>query len=138
MAKITILFGLLLIVLGVVGYVGTGWKAPTALIPMYVGIVFTILGFLARRGSQKKRMTVMHIAVTLGALGFLGTVLSIWKFIQMEVGHAVVRPIAVEDQAVFSVMMLIYVLLCVRSFIKARRTPPIEGTGQQQPSQAAS
>jgi multisubunit Na+/H+ antiporter MnhF subunit len=125
MAKVTILFGLLLIVLGVVGFVGTGWKAPTALIPMYVGIVFTILGFFARRGSQKKRMLVMHIAVTLAVLGFLGTVLSIWKFIQMETGHAMPRPIAVEDQAVFSVMMLIYVLLCVRSFIKARRTPAI-------------
>ncbi len=132
MAKVTILFGLLLIVLGVAGYVGTGWRAPTALIPMYFGIVFTILGFLSRRGSQKKRMTVMHIAVTLGLLGFLGTVLSIWKFIRMETGHAVVRPIAVEDQAVFSFMMLIYVLLCVRSFIKARRTR-VEG-GEQQPT----
>lgn len=132
MAKVTILFGLLLIVLGVAGYVGTGWRAPTALIPMYFGIVFTILGFLARRGSQKKRMTVMHIAVTLGLLGFLGTVMSIWKFIRMETGHAVVRPIAVEDQAVFSSMMLIYVLLCVRSFIKARRTR-VE-SGEQQPT----
>jgi hypothetical protein len=123
MAKITILFGLLLIVLGVVGYVGTGSKAPTALIPTYVGIVFTILGLLARRGSQKRRMTVMHIAVTLGLLGFLGTVKSVWDFIQMERGHAMLRPIAVEDRAVFSVMLLIYVLLCVRSFIKARRQP---------------
>jgi multisubunit Na+/H+ antiporter MnhF subunit len=131
MAKVTILFGLLLIVLGVYGYVGTGWQAPTALIPMYVGIVFTILGFLARRGSQKKRMTVMHIAVTLGLLGFLGTALSIWKFIRMETGHPMVRPIAVEDQAFFSVMMLIYVLLCVRSFIRARRNPPADGGDQQ-------
>ncbi|HEY1500607.1 MAG TPA: hypothetical protein VGF88_13585 [Acidobacteriaceae bacterium] len=127
MAKVTILFGLLLIVLGVVGYVGTGWKAPTALIPTYIGIVFTILGFLARKGSQKKRMLVMHIAVTLGALSFLGTAKSIWDFIQMERGRAMLRPIAVEDQAVFSVMMLIYVLLCVRSFIKAR-TQPVAGS----------
>ena len=119
MAKVTILFGLLLIVLGVVGYVGTGRSAPTALIPTYIGIVFTILGFLARRGSQKKRMTVMQIAVTLGLLLFLGTAKSIWDFIQMERGHAMLRPIAVEDKAVMSMMMLIYVLLCVRSFIKA-------------------
>jgi hypothetical protein len=123
MAKVTILFGLLLMVLGVVGYVGTGWKAPTALIPMYIGIVFTILGFLARRGTQKKRMLVMHIAVTLGVLAFLGTAKSIWDFIQMERGVPMLRPIAVEDKAVMSVMMLIYVLLCVRSFIKARRQP---------------
>jgi hypothetical protein len=123
MAKVTILFGLLLIMLGVVGYVGTGWRAPTALIPTYIGIVFTILGFLARRGSPKKRMTVMHIAVTVALLLFLATAKSIWDFIQMERGHAMLRPIAVEDKAVMSMMMLIYVLLCVRSFIKARRTP---------------
>ena len=136
MAKVTLLFGLLLIVLGVVGYVGTGWKAPTALIPMYFGILFAIFGFLARRGSQKKRMTVMHISVTLAVIGFLFTVLSIWDFVRMELGHAMARPIAVEDKAVFSAMMLIYVLLCVRSFIKARRTPA-EGTGQE-PTQLAS
>lgn len=133
MAKVTILFGLLLIILGVAGYVGTGWRAPTALIPMYVGIVFTILGFFARRGTPKRRMTVMHIAVTLGLLCFLGTALSIWHFIQMEMGHPMARPIAVEDKAVFSVLMLIYVLLCVRSFIKARRTSAVEGN--QEPSQ---
>lgn len=130
MAIVTILFGLLLIILGVAGYVGTGWQAPTALIPMYVGIVFTILGLLARRGSQKRRMTVMHIAVTLGLLLFLGTAKSIWDFIQMERGQAMLRPIAVEDKAVMSMMMLIYVLLCVRSFIKARRQPaePVAGS----------
>lgn len=123
MAKVTIVFGLLLIVLGMAGYMATGWRAPTALIPTYVGILLTILGFLARRGSQKRRMTMMHIAVTLGLLGFLGTAKSIWDFIQMERGHAMLRPIAVEDKAVFSMMLLLYVLLCVRSFIKARRQP---------------
>jgi hypothetical protein len=75
-------------------------------------------------------MTVMHIAVTLGLLLFLGTAKSIWDFIQMERGHAMLRPIAVEDKAVMSMMMLIYVLLCVRSFIKARRQPaePVAGS----------
>ncbi len=136
MAKITILFGLLLIVLGVTGYVGTGWQAPTALIPMYIGIVFTILGFLARRGSQKRRMTVMHVAVTLATLCFLLLSLNIWYFIQIMMGHPMPRPIAVEDKAVFSFLMLIYVLLCVRSFIKARRTPP--AGGEPQVSQPAS
>lgn len=130
MAKVTILFGLLLIVLGVTGYVGTGWQAPTALIPMYIGIVFTILGFLARRGSQKRRMTVMHIAVTLATLCFLLLSLNIWYFIQIMMGHPMLRPIAVEDKAVVSFLMLIYVLLCVRSFIKARRTPPAGGDPQ--------
>jgi multisubunit Na+/H+ antiporter MnhF subunit len=123
MAKVTILFGVLLFLLGVVVWVGTGRHAPTALIPAYLGIVLAILGLLARTENQKRRMLMMHIAVTLGLLGFLATAKSIWDFIQMERGHVFARPIAVEDKAVMSMMLLIYVLLCVRSFIKARRQP---------------
>ena len=123
MAKVTILFGVLLFLLGVVVWAATGRHAPTALIPAYLGIVLSILGLLARTENQKRRMIVMHIAVTLGALGFLFTAKSIWDFIQLERGHALARPVAVEDRAAMSVMLLIYVLLCVRSFIKARRTP---------------
>jgi len=123
MAKVTILFGVLLFLLGVVVWAATGRHAPTALIPAYLGIVLSILGLVARTENQKRRMIVMHIAVTLGALGFLFTAKSIWDFIQLERGHMFARPVAVEDTAAMSVMLLIYVLLCVRSFIKARRTP---------------
>ena len=123
MAKVTILFGVLLFLLGVVVWVATGRHAPTALIPAYVGIVLSILGLLARTENQKRRMLVMHIAVTLALLGFLGTAKSIWDFIELERGEPFARPIAVEDKAVMSMMLLIYVLLCVRSFIKARRQP---------------
>jgi len=123
MAKVTILFGVLLFLLGVVVWAATGRHAPTALIPAYLGIVLAILGLLARTRNQKRRMLMMHIAVTLGALGFLFTAKSIWDFIQLERGHPFMRPVAVEDKAAMSVMLLIYVLLCVRSFIKARRTP---------------
>ena len=125
MAKVTILFGVLLFLLGVVVWAATGRHAPTALIPAYLGIVLAILGLLARTRNQKRRMLMMHIAVTLGALGFLFTAKSIWDFIQLERGHMFARPVAVEDKAVMSVMLLIYVLLCVRSFIKARRTPAL-------------
>lgn len=123
MAKVTILFGVLLFLLGVVVWAATGRHAPTALIPAYLGIVLSILGLLARTENPKRRMLMMHIAVTLGALGFLATAKSIWDFIQMERGRSFARPVAVEDKAAMSVMLLIYVLLCVRSFIKARRTP---------------
>jgi hypothetical protein len=123
MAKVTILFGVLLFLLGVVVWAATGRHAPTALIPAYLGIVLSILGLLARTENPKRRMLMMHIAVTLAALGFLFTAKSIWDFIQMERGHFFARPVAVEDTAVMSAMLLIYVLLCVRSFIKARRTP---------------
>src|ERR1700744_3059680 len=125
MAKVTILFGLLLIVLGLVGWMETGRVHPTALIPLYFGAVLAVLGVLARTEHQKKRMMVMHIAVTLGLLGFLGTAKSIWDFFQMERGKAFAYPAAVDAKACMAVILLIYVLLCVRSFINARRTRAI-------------
>lgn len=122
MAITTIFFGLLLILLGVFGYVGTGSHAPTALIPAYVGAVLAILGWFARTPNPKRRMMIMHIAVTIGLLGFLATIPGIYHWVQMMQGHPVLRPVAEQDKAAMSLILLAYVLLCVRSFINARRS----------------
>jgi hypothetical protein len=121
MAKITIVFGLLLILLGIFGYVGTGSHAPTALIPAYFGLGLIVFGILANTPDAKRRMLFMHIAVTIGLVGFLGTVKSIFDFVRLEQGHPYLHPLAVQAKAAMSVMLLFYVLLCVRSFINARR-----------------
>jgi multisubunit Na+/H+ antiporter MnhF subunit len=121
MAKITVTFGVILILLGIFGFVATGSHAPTALIPTYVGIVLGILGFLAITENAKRRMLFMHIAVTLGLLGFLGTAKSIYDYIQMVQGRQFPHPVAVEEKAAMAVLLLIFVILCVRSFIAARR-----------------
>lgn len=121
MAKITITIGLLLILLGFIGYEAPSVHSLTALIPAAFGAVLLVLGFLARTPVQKKRMIIMHIAVTVGLIGFLGTVMGIYEFIRMELGHAVSNPVMVQDRALMSLIMLCYVLLCVRSFIEARR-----------------
>ncbi len=60
MAKTTISFGIILILLGIFGFVATGSHFPTALIPAYVGLVLAILGFLANTENAKKRMLFMH------------------------------------------------------------------------------
>ena len=124
MAKVTMLFGLLLIALGFVGWVETGRVHPTALIPLYFGVVLGVLGVMARTENAKKRMMVMHIAVTIGLLGFLGTAKSVWDYYQMERGGSFPFPAAVEAKATMSVILLFYVLLCVRSFIHARKARP--------------
>jgi hypothetical protein len=63
----------------------------------------------------------MHIAVTVGLLGFLGTALAIWQQIQLWRGVSFPFPAAVEEKAAMSVLCLIFTLICVRSFIAARR-----------------
>ena len=121
MAKLTIMFGIVLILLGIVGFVSSPLHAPTALIPCAVGVILAFLGALASTEDAKKRMLHMHIAVTVGLLGFLGTAMSIWQYIQMLRGVQFPHPIAVEEKAAMSIVLLVFVILCVRSFINARR-----------------
>ncbi|MFT4112093.1 hypothetical protein [Silvibacterium sp.] len=121
MAKLTVAFGVILIAVGVFSFIITGHHAPTSLIPAFVGLLLAIFGALANSEDAKKRMLHMHIAVTIGLLGFLGTAKSIVDYIEMTQGRQFVRPAAVEEKAAMAVLMLIFVLLCVRSFINARR-----------------
>lgn len=121
MAKTTIVLGVLLILLGILGFVSTGSYAPTALIPSVVGLILAILGFLALTNDVKKHALYMHIAVTIGLLGFLGTGWSIVNYIQMKSGREFPHPVAVEEKAAMAVILLFFVLLCVWSFINARR-----------------
>jgi multisubunit Na+/H+ antiporter MnhF subunit len=119
MPTTTIVTGVLLIVLGLVGFVGTGSEHPTALIPAGFGIALAICGFLAKAPERKKLF--MHIAVTLGLLGFLGTVMGVVKVVRMAAGETIPRPEAAESQAVMAFISLIFVAICVNSFIKARK-----------------
>lgn len=121
MARLTIFFGIILILLGVLTYMETGSQFPTSLIPTYFGILLAIFGALARTLDLKKRGLYMHICVTLGLIGFLGTAKSILDYIRMKQGVQFKFPIAVDEKAAMALLLLVYVIFCVRSFIVARR-----------------
>ena len=122
MAKVTLVFAVLLIVLGLAGYLGTGSQHVTALIPTWLGVALGIFGFLAISPNESRRKLFMHINVTIGLLGFLGaTVEAIRGY-----GHARslgIEPdhIALASKATMAALLLFYVLLCLRSLIAARR-----------------
>ncbi len=122
MAKLTIGFGTLLILLGIVGYVATGSEHPTALIPSILGIFFIFFGVMANTDNTKKRMLWMHVSVTVAALGFLSMIPADIDVIRLSRGVYFPYPAAVEEKAVMSLLCLLYVLFCVRSFIAARRS----------------
>ncbi len=122
MAKVTVLFGVLLIILGVVSYVLTGQKFPTSLIPVAFGILLCTFGSMAETPVAKRRMLFMHIAVTIGLLGFLATAPALVSAFQLFKGKLFPYPAAIEEKAAMSLLMLIYVVLCARSFIAARRS----------------
>jgi fucose 4-O-acetylase-like acetyltransferase len=122
MAKLTIAFGILLILLGVAGFVATGNAHPTALIPSGIGLLFVLFGVMANTEDAKKRMLWMHISVTVALLVFLGMIPSAIDTIKLSRGTYYPHPIAVEEKGALALFCLIYVLFCVRSFIAARRT----------------
>jgi uncharacterized membrane protein (UPF0136 family) len=120
MAKVASVFGLLLIVVGAWGFFTTGSIHPTALIPTYFGLVLVWCGLLAQ-AQPARRMLWMHIAVTAGLLGFLGAgAMAIVELLKAH-GGPLAHPPAVESQAAMAGLCLIFTVLCVRSFIAARR-----------------
>ena len=52
MAKVTLVFAVLLVALGLGGYVGTGSQHVTALIPTWFGLALGVFGFLAMSPSE--------------------------------------------------------------------------------------
>jgi hypothetical protein len=119
MAGTTIIFGVVLILLGVMGYVMTGGASITALIPALFGLVLLALGVIARNDAYRKH--AMHAAVVVGLLGFLGSARGLAGLPALMAGEAVARPAAIVAQSVMATLMLVFVILCVRSFIAARR-----------------
>jgi hypothetical protein len=118
MAKVTLVFAVLLIALGLIGFIGTGSQHYTALIPTWFGLVLAIFGFLSMSPSESRRKLYAHINVTIGLLGFLFTIVGLIHFLTGKLGD---NPPATEAKAAMSVLCLVYVILCVRSFIVARR-----------------
>jgi uncharacterized membrane protein len=114
MASTTIVFGALLALLGVVGYVLCGAASTTALIPAFFGLPLTVLGFLARSESMRKH--AMHGAATLALVGCAGALFSL-----MRTPTGPRSPVAVFSQAAMVLLTAAFVAMCVRSFKEARR-----------------
>lgn len=123
MAKVSLIFAALLVILGLAGFFGTGSQHYTALIPTWFGLALALFGWLAISPSESRRKLFMHINVTIGLVGFLaaaGRALTSYGHARSEG----IDPnwIAIGSQLVMAGILLIYVLMCVKSFIDARRT----------------
>lgn len=125
MPIVSILFGLLLIALGVWGRFGgvlglwepLGLTAPdhlsaTALIPACVGAAMILCGFLAFKERLLKH--AMHGAAMVGLLGFaaaLGRIVTTGK----------IQGVGGGSLTAMALLCGVFVALCVNSFIQVRR-----------------
>jgi uncharacterized membrane protein len=119
MPTLSIIFGIILITMGLIGYFGLGSQSITALIPAFLGLPVLILGVLGL--NEKKLKVTMHIVSVLMLLGLLGTIRGLFKFFSMIGGTQVERPEAVTVQAIMAILCLIFLIFAVKSFIDARR-----------------
>ena len=122
LAKVTVVFAILLIALGLVGYFGTGAQHATALIPTWFGAALGMFGLLAMSPDEGRRKLFMHVNVTLGLLGFIAVATeSIRGYVHAKSSGVQPDMIALASKLTMTGLLLIYVILCVRSFIAARR-----------------
>jgi hypothetical protein len=118
MPSASIISGILLILVGIIGYVialNDGNASPTALIPAAFGILLLIFGLIAK-SKENLRMHIMHAAVIVGLLGF---VIPAYRILS-KIGELKMSA-AFLSQAAMSLICLAFVILSVKSFIDARR-----------------
>jgi uncharacterized membrane protein len=121
MAKVSIVFGVLLVAQGIVGYFGTGRMHLAALIPATFGLVLGIFGALALSPSESRRKLFMHINVTVGLLGLIGASLeAVRGYLSARAADAAPDSIALAAKLIMAFLLFVYVVLCVRSFILVR------------------
>lgn len=119
MVHTTIGLGILLIVLGLIGFFITGMQSITALIPTFFGILFLILGLIARKESARRM--VMHIAMVIALLGLIGTFSGLIKFFTLITGGEIARPAAVIAQTIMALLLIYYLGSGIKTFIDARK-----------------
>ena len=113
-----IICGILLVLIGIVGYVNgqsAGHGSPTALIPAAFGIVLAALG-LASQAKESLRKHLMHAALVVALLGFIATAGRLLS----RMSELTASP-AVISQAAMAIICLAFVVLGIRSFAAARR-----------------
>jgi hypothetical protein len=111
MHRWTILFGLLLVAIGLGGYYFADAKQPMALIPAVLGIAMFVCGVVAAQGAMRR--LAMHVAALIGMIGFVGPMVTIF--------NDITNTAEVLAKGLTSALCLMFVLMCVNSFLEARR-----------------
>lgn len=119
MPILSIIFGILLDLVGILGYAISGAQSWTALIPSILGTILLLCGIFSLV-KPNLRKHLMHVAAAVGLIGFLGCLRGVMKLPALLSGAELERPYAVISQNVTALLCIIFVALCVNSFVQAR------------------
>ena len=115
--KISKIAGGILTAWGVVAYLLT-MTSITAMIPAFMGAPILLMGFLAEKNPEKRKL-FMHISVTFGLLAALGGL----RILAMLSGP---YDLAFASHAVLLLVGGVYTFICVKSFIWIRKQQDAE------------
>lgn len=118
MPILSILFGLLLNLVGLIGFYSTGATHYTALIPCALGLLLIICGVIAKKEHLRKH--VMHVAVLVALIGFVMTVSAFGKLPLLLNHTAGGKEAAILSKIATASLCGVFFILCVRSFVRAR------------------
>jgi len=117
MEKLSIYYGLFLILWGVIVSFISGSGSMTSYIPSFLGIPVLFFSYLSIKFESKKKM-FMHIVVVFGLVIFLGGL----DFIRSLVtGNAFSNLYADLSKIMMLITGLFFTYQCIRSFIHARK-----------------
>ena len=109
MVIITLLYGVLITGLGIIGYFATGQVSKTASIPCVFGlpIVVAIVSWLKPYTTKQTLLAALMIAL----LAFGGTVRRLSGLVIILTGGEIARTAAVIFQAIMTIASLVYILI---------------------------
>lgn len=124
MPFLAILIGAILVAIGLQGYydfgdyLGVEKMQPTALIPAAVGGLLVLLGLIGMTGSGARKHS-MHLAAMVGLLGMAG---ALYRPVLGMVNKTFdFNNVPTRLQLAMAGLCLAFVLMCIQSFINARR-----------------
>ncbi len=118
MPGISIVYSMILIILGLTGYFISDTASVTALIPAFFGVVILVLGLLAFK--EKLRRHMMHVVSVLALIGFIANISSLSKYFRLLGGESFENEYAIIFRFWMAVVSIVFFLIFLNSFIKAR------------------
>ena len=88
MGRLTLGFGVLLVLIGVVTYFATGRESITAMIPAFIGLPVLLAGFLVTRPAT--RSIGLYLAIALALLMAFGTLRGVAGLFEGDLSSSVV------------------------------------------------
>ena len=114
MGKLTLGFGAVLVLIGVVTYFATGGASVTAMIPAFIGLPVLLAGFLITRPGT--RSFGLYLAIALALLMALGTLRGVSGLFGGEISTAT------AINVVLLLMSVGYLIVAAREIFTGRRS----------------